>query len=425
MARPINPEGTWTVTANKKRRLKQSFRLADGQTVRKSFTATTKDACRDLRDEWMLANGLDPVRPTAPARSMPTLDQWIVEVRRTDDLNNLEAATVSAAASLYRNHLKSQLGNRLIDTITATDVVELQIHLKAKGMSASTVRAVHVQLAKALNLAVRRGHLTRNVAADVAKPAPAQRSPQPFSQTELLAVWNVVIRHRDSARWAAQLMTGGRQSECLGLAWGDFNLEENRLIIKRSLKRVQWLHGCDPKEQDQHTPAQCPHKTKASQFGKTKSAAGVRAIWLPDQLVEVLRDWRVDWERAAKRGIFDTSILSEHGGLVFPSSTTGGARDHRADARQWQAILHEAEVLHRGTHSSRHTVATQLLTEGIDPRIVQEALGWSDGSQLPRYQHVTTSLTKKAGKAIENQWDQIIGRDADVLPIRRAGTTVD
>lgn len=97
-------------------------------------------------------------------------------------------------------------------------------------------------------------------------------------------------QHRNSARWAVALALGLRQGEVLGLTWEDVDLEGGFLVIRRSRHRPQYAHGCvDPC--GRKAAGYCPQRRRTNpELATTKSRAGRRAVGLPEQLVDLLRD---------------------------------------------------------------------------------------------------------------------------------------
>ena len=101
-------------------------------------------------------------------------------------------------------------------------------------------------------------------------------------------------------------------------------------------------------------------------------------------------------ERIARAGLWQEQ------GLVFPSSvgTPLGARNLQ---RHFKTVLEQAE-LPRNTrfHDLRHTCATLLLRQGVNPKFVQELLGHADISlTLNVYVHVLPDMGDAAVGALD------------------------
>jgi len=93
-----------------------------------------------------------------------------------------------------------------------------------------------------------------------------------------------------------------------------------------------------------------------------------------------------------------------------------GYQDNRlvcaaADGRPWNpnSFSHNcASFLHRagsgvGFHGLRHTHATQLLRQGVHPKVVSERLGHSTvGITLDVYSHVLPGMQEEAARRIES-----------------------
>ena len=59
-----------------------------------------------------------------------------------------------------------------------------------------------------------------------------------------------------------------------------------------------------------------------------------------------------------------------------------------------------------GTHDLRHTAATLLLAQGVDPRTIMETLGHSQISlTLNTYAHVVPALQRKAAAKMDDILD--------------------
>jgi integrase len=89
-------------------------------------------------------------------------------------------------------------------------------------------------------------------------------------------------------------------------------------------------------------------------------------------------------------------------GLVFVSPI-GTPLDPRNVTRQFQAMLAAAPGVPRVRfHDLRHTAATLLLAQGVDPRTIMETLGHSQISlTLNTYSHVLPALQSAAAAKID------------------------
>jgi integrase len=106
------------------------------------------------------------------------------------------------------------------------------------------------------------------------------------------------------------------------------------------------------------------------QFVEPKSTRSRRTIRLPQVVVGALKAHRTRQleERLAAGGGWTDS------GLVF-TTAEGTPLDARNVTREFQALLKAAVVPRVRFHDLRHTAATLLLSQGVDPRTIMETLG--------------------------------------------------
>ncbi len=117
-------------------------------------------------------------------------------------------------------------------------------------------------------------------------------------------------------------------------------------------------------------------KVKTSiQITELKSARSSRTIALPAVAVAALRSHRVRQleARLAAGGHW------QDGGFVFTSSI-GTPFEPRNVTRQFKALLTAAKLPDIRLHDLRHSCATLLLAQGVNPRVVMETLGHSQVS---------------------------------------------
>ena len=186
--------------------------------------------------------------------------------------------------------------------------------------------------------------------------------------------------HRLEALITVTVGLGLRQGEALGLRWEDVDPEADVLSVRQTLERG----GRNPR------------------FGEPKTVRSRRTITMPAIVADALHRHRTRQleERLAAGGRWRDS------GLVF-TTTIGTPIDKGGLHRAFKLILTTAELPNIRYHDLRHTAATLLLAQGVDPRTIMETLGHSQISlTLNTYAHVMPTLQRQAA----SKMDEILSR---------------
>lgn len=160
------------------------------------------------------------------------LASWVETVR------NVRESTRDGYRGAVEYHLIPEIGAIRLAELTPVDVEEALARL-APRMSAKHLRNVHAVLRAALNDAVRKGLVPRNVAGReyVDAPRVPDREPEAFTAAELERLLEAAKGDRLEIAVRVSIGTGLRQGELLGLAWEDVDLEGARLHVRRELVR--------------------------------------------------------------------------------------------------------------------------------------------------------------------------------------------
>ena len=112
--------------------------------------------------------------------------------------------------------------------------------------------------------------------------------------------------------------------------------------------------------------------TTTLRTAEPKSARSRRTIRMPAVVVSALKAHRTRQleERLAAGGDWEDS------GRIF-TTPMGTAMDPRGTSREYHALLEAAALPSVRFHDLRHTAATLLLAQGVDPRTIMETLGHS------------------------------------------------
>jgi len=217
------------------------------------------------------------------------------------------------------------------------------------------------------------------------------------------------LTRRNNARWAVAFALGLRQGEALGLKWSDTDLDEGRLVVRRTRQRPRWRHGCGGAG-GRKVGGNCPERVSVrADTAETKSRAGRRTIGLPDELVALLRKHR-DEQNAERE---PAAQLWTDGDWVF-ASQTGAPLNPNTDYDEWKRLLGLAGLRDGRLHDARHTAATVLLILAVPERAVMDIMGWSSSSMAKRYQHITAQIRKDIAKRVGGLlWDLAEGDRQD------------
>ena len=243
-------------------------------------------------------------------------------------------------------------------------------------LAPKTMYEIHLVIRGALNEAVRRGLVSRNVA--LVAHAPRLRSIPRVEQLswtpdELRTFLRAAAGHRlFAAPWTAAF-TGMRRNELLGLRWDDFDEKAATISINRGLVVIDYEL----------------HETR----GKTPRSR--RRIDLDPTTVSVLTESR-DWQRAEQR-----AAGIEAAGWMFTDGRGQPIHPH-AISQAFERIARRAGVPVSRLHELRHTLGTLLIAAGVPVKVVSERLGHATPSfTIETYQHVLLGMQADAARVFE------------------------
>ena len=287
----------------------------------------------------------------------------------------LRPRTFERYEGIVRNHLVPSIGRRTLHRLSPQDVQSLYIS-KLSTLSARSVEHIHAVLRRALGQALKFGLVNRNVATLVDVPRPTRKEARPFSSDEARMLLAAIPEHRMEALYILCLAMGLRQGEALGLKWEDVDLDAGTLQIRRALQRIEGEY----------------------RLVEPKSSRSRRTLALPEIAAVAL------WERHTRQEEEKTQSNGdwEDWGLVF--TTRRGRPLNRHDVtKEFQSLLEQVGLPRQRFHDLRHTCASLLLAQNVQPRDVMEVLGHSQiGLTMDTYSHVMPPALRNAATRMDD-----------------------
>lgn len=374
---------------------------------RREVMAKVKDLER-LRDN----TGLVPF--TSSMSVAAYLNQWLA----TTATARLRPRSLQGYGVDIRKHIVPAIGGTRLERLTTRQIEAFYAEMASRtrtdqhghtrpAFRPETINHVHRTLRSALQDALRDELIPRNPAATARRPRPAGIDGMDYEANTLTAdearrLIDVAREQENGLRFILALSHGLRQGEALGLTWRDVDLDttQPQIRIRLQLQRHPWNHGCTrPDSQGTPTPTcgrkracDCPTRHGGGLvLSPTKTRRGQRPLALDPITADLMRRHR----EAQRHAPTASDRYSADQDLVF-RRPDGMPIDPKADHKRWKRLLSAADVGDHRLHDARHTAATFLLVQGVDSRVVMALLGWSNPSQLHRYQHIVDDLRRDA-----------------------------
>ena len=324
-----------------------------------------------------------------------------VEVRDNLHVPDSETATVAAACKLYLQHAERRhrdgeigdtrlrllrssvnrhivpvLGAKKLNRLTFAEVEQLHVAMRAKGLKPVTAKAYLTNLALIETYARKRGLTKQRVVSDVCSDIKGAKSEpvRTFMVDDITALL-VALEKRTAGSFGRPYYMmrlyiflaaacGLRYGEICGLTLDHVDFASSLIRIRHNLTDADRLKG-------------------------PKSAAGLRDYWMPQQVVEALREYLDDYYEENPRR------------LVFRTRFGNRMRASNFHTHQWRPLLERAGLpilddkerrFH--FHALRHFNASLLVDNQVPLPVVARMLGHSTVDMTLRvYAHAITRDT--------------------------------
>lgn len=301
------------------------------------------------------------------------LGRWLEDYARP----NVAAKTFERYSEIVRLHLIPSLGHHVLSKLQPLHIQRYYSEALASGrrdgkggLSPQTVLHHHRVLREALQQGVKWLLLGRNPADAVEPPRARPREMRALNEAATARLLTAAEGTRLFIPILLAASTGMRRGEILGLRWKDVDLEGATLAVRQSLEQT----------------------AAGLSFKQPKTAKSRRVVALPAFTVEGLKQHRA--RQATERLALGAAYTDN--GLVCPAADGAPWRPNAFSAA-FVALIRKTTLQAVRFHDLRHTHATQLLRNGIHPKVVSERLGHATvGITLDVYSHVMPGMQEEA-----------------------------
>ena len=357
------------------------YRPDNGKPVRKYTYADTREEAA----HWVavtLATNVETENHILPEDLIlkDFLHKWLTMFKA----HEVSSRTMELYYYSERMHIVPALGNAPLDSLTPVKIQTFLYQLQMeKQLSQRTLSLIRGTLIQMYDYAVEMGLTQSN-------PARSARLPRHPRTVDSENGKVIPIAQREALLKAAEedpimcpiittlMLTGMRIGELLGLQWKHIDFEAKTIFIRQSLTRELTFD------------AEGRTEKMTDALGTTKTRTSRRVLQAPDLVLDRLREW-MKYVAKLKGGM---DVLTPDG-FVFISTRTMGMRTYSGFRASYRNFLKQNGFDGEGLnlHRFRHTYASMLLEQEINPKIVQKLLGHRDVSTtLGVYTHVVPEV---------------------------------
>lgn len=278
-----------------------------------------------------------------PKKKTPTFGEYCKKWKSGYVKLHLRKSTFDEYSGILKNHILPVFKKQRIDSINRGEIRDFLLSKFSGGLSQKRVMLIKDVMSGVFNYALDEELIKSNPVSGITKrlfPKNGSGKRQ-IGQNEVLTEKELdsflTTCEKDFPEYYLFFLmaarTGARLGELLALQWGDIDLKNSYIWVKRSYRR--------------------------GRYEKPKNGK-IRKVDISNQLAEALRG------KLKLRDV--TELVYQRNGRVIEQNYL---------RRIYTRILKKAKVRYVKFHGLRHTFATHLLSKGVSPYYVSQQLGHS------------------------------------------------
>ncbi|WP_339816855.1 site-specific integrase [Paenibacillus sp. FSL R7-0216] len=305
------------------------------------------------------------------------LETWLEEYAKP----NYKPTVYDVESTIVNKRIIPVIGKQRVQQIKPLTIARFYNEL-SKKYSPDYVRHIHAILRKAFRLASKWEMISTNPIEKVEAPKLRKTEMKIWTMEQCMHFLNIAEGHVHYIVYSLAIHTGMRKGEILGLRWKDINMEGKSLTIQQT---VNW------------TPSE------GIIIQDTKTASSTRRISIGSLLIndlvqqkEVIKANKEQFGNKYQDN--DLVCCYENGEPIKPRRIT----------ETFAYLTNKSGLPKIRFHDLRHSHASMLLNNGVNPKIGAERLGHSSVQiYLDRYSHLLPDMQRDAVDLVEEKMKSI------------------
>ena len=341
-----------------------------GERKRFSKTVSTMKEAKETERKMLnqlASGGIERATPVTTAAWMTT---WL-DVHKP----NIEATTRTGYEEKIRNYIIPAMGHIPINHIDGTFVQSWIRDMSDRGLAPRTIKNAHQCLNSAMKTAVQLRMLPCNPCQYTILPKIEEYNADVYTDPEIQAAINAAKGTDAFLLVFLGLSVGLRRGELCALKWQHIDLDNRKINILEN--RVT---------------------TKGKVITKQpKSKSSKRTITIGKSTCQILQQAKGEYEEQRKAygpgfSKEDYVIHLKDGSPYHPDSLT----------QKWDRFMSKHGLKHIRLHDLRHSCATSMFANNVDPKTVQTRMGHSSSKiTMDIYVHRTQAMDEHAAEVMD------------------------
>lgn len=340
-----------------------------GKQIQKSvYGKTQREVSKKLRE---MTRSVDKGIYYEPTRL--TVSQWF-DIWIDDYTGHLAPLTLKKYKADYQNHIKPELGNIKLKSLTPSQVQKF-INKSSETLSPKSVKNLHGVLHRALETACEIETIPKNPAEYTKLPKVKKEPIHPLDKDDQAKFRQIISGTMYEDFYILSIYTGMRLSEQIGLTWDRVDFENGSILIDRQLLRFDGQYNFTT-----------PKHNK------------IRTISPGAVAMDLLRQIRTEQlENRMAAG----SAWNNPEGFVF-TDELGKHRVAQTISKHFKEYAKKIGRPEAKMHDLRHTYAVNALQAGIDYKTLSEFMGHASVAfTLDIYADVTADMRKDSAAKMD------------------------